>query len=544
MNEAFAKVRRRLAHRRAEAALGAQLARVEHYLSGVPARSDDLRPVLFFNTSTRIHRLSLNAAFSLLAAWGLRAQGEPVVHLVCHAGMSQCVLGALWGRPLDHPPCGACMAYSRKLFPAGRSQALDLDPAEVERADRSLVGLGLPDLQAWEDRGWEFGALCLPSMRWVLRRHHLQDDADTRALYRRFIASAASLAAQFDRLLERTAPRALVVFNGLSYPEAVAREAARRRGIPVITHEVGLRPYSAFFSHAEATFREVPLEPGARLTPEQDAELDDYLDARRKGQFSMAGIQFWPKIQDLPQELLPAASKRELVTIFTNVAFDTSQVHANTIYSDMFAWLDDLAGVMRDRSDIPFVIRAHPDEDRAGKASRESVANWVESAGVSELPNVVFLPPSEYVSSYELIHASRLVLVYSSSIGLEASIEGTPVLSAGRARYTQSPTVILPETRQDYHRTLDEMLKTGAVTWPEARTRAARAFLYTELFRASLDLSDFLEAYPEAPGMVLLRDFDPAALTQHPVIEVLRQGMIRGAAFLTHQAIQVHDGPP
>ncbi len=276
--------------------MGAQLARVEQYLSQVPVRTDDPHPVVFFNASTRIHRLSLNAAFSLLAAWGLRAQGEPVLHIVCHAGMSQCVLGALWGQPLDHPPCGRCTAYSRRLFPADRSQALDLDPAEVERADRSLVGRSLLDLQAWEDRGWKFGALCLPSMRWVLRRHHLQDDPETIALYRRFIASAASLAAQFDRLLERTTPKALVVFNGLSFPEAVAREAARRRGIPVVTHEVGLRPYSAFFSHQEATFREIPLEPDARLTPGQDAELDAYLDARRKGQFSMAGIQFWPKI--------------------------------------------------------------------------------------------------------------------------------------------------------------------------------------------------------------------------------------------------------
>ncbi len=220
------------------------------------------------------------------------------------------------------------------------------------------------------------------------------------------------------------------------------------------------------------------------------------------------------------------------MTVFTNVAFDTSQVHANTIYSDMFAWLDDLAGFMRDRSDILFVIRAHPDEDRVGKASRESVANWIELAGVSELPNVVFLPPSEYVSSYELIHASRLVLVYSSSIGLEASIEGTPVLLAGRARYTQSPTVILPETRQDYLRTLNEMLKTGAITWPEARTRAARVFFYTELFQASLDLSDFLEAIPQAPGMVLFRDFDPAALAQHPALQVVGRGLAENAAFM------------
>ena len=41
------------------------------------------QPVLFFNASTRLSRLSLNAAFSRLVAWSFELQGIPVVHFVC-----------------------------------------------------------------------------------------------------------------------------------------------------------------------------------------------------------------------------------------------------------------------------------------------------------------------------------------------------------------------------------------------------------------------------------------------------------------------------
>ncbi len=54
-------------------------------------------------------------------------------------------------------------------------------------------------------------------------------------------------------LLDETQPRAVIVFNGQFFPEATARYIAQKRGIRVITHEVGLQPASAFFTDGEAT---------------------------------------------------------------------------------------------------------------------------------------------------------------------------------------------------------------------------------------------------------------------------------------------------
>src|SRR5512139_397340 len=124
----------------------------------------------------------------------------------------------------------------------------------------------------------------------------------------------------------------------------------------------------------------------------------------------------------------------------------------------MFDWLDVTLEVIRLHPETLFVIRAHPDELRVRKASRETVAAWVEASGAAREPNVVFVGPNETLSSYELILKSKFVMVYNSTIGLEASIMGAAVLCAGRARFTQYPTVFFPQTAEEMKSRMEEFL--------------------------------------------------------------------------------------
>ncbi|MEW6566801.1 MAG: hypothetical protein AB1449_01260 [Chloroflexota bacterium] len=526
-------VRNRLLWRIADRKLQRQIARVETYLRKKGRWAEAERPVLFFNASTRIHRLSLNGAFSLLASWALRAQGVPVRYLVCQRGMEVCILGTSLKDYASPPPCVRCTRFSQVLFPADLVVPLEFDQGEAQAAGAALEGRSLQDLAEWSWKGLPLGELCLPGLRWALRRHHLPDDEPTRQLYRRYLRSAASLAARVEIVLDRLRPRALVVFNGLTYPEAVARRVARGKGIPVITHEVGLRPYSAFFSHEDATFREVEIPPEFELGPTEDAQLDRYLEDRKLGRFTMAGIRFWPEMRPLPdwlEERLRA--HRQMVPVFTNVVFDTSQVHANALFADMFEWLDDLREVIDWHPETLFVLRAHPDEDRPGKESRESVADWAARLGLGRCPNVAFFAPSEYVSSYELIQGAKFVMVYNSSVGLEASILGKPVLCAGRARYTQLPTVFFPSSREAYRGQLEAFLRDAVIDVPLEFATNARRFLFYELYRASLDLSSFLRPFPQAPGMVLFEAFDPHTLEAESNLAAICSGILAGGRLV------------
>lgn len=491
------------------------------------------KPVVFFNASTRLGHLSQNAAFSLLASWGLRLEGVPVLHFVCNAGMSRCVLGTNPDDATQAPPCAACMAQSRRMYAGAQAQGFGYQPDAALIA--RLQSLSVDDLLAVEYGGLPLGHLVLPSLRWALRRHDLADDEPTRILLREYILSANNVAREFAAFIDGRDLLAVVVFNGIMFPEAVARQIALQRGLRVITHEVGLQPLSAFFTAGEATAYPMEIPESFQLGEAENHRLDNYLSRRFKGDFSMAGIRFWQDIQALDEAFLAKAAQFDkLVPVFTNVIFDTSQVHANVLFTDMFAWLDHVAELIQTNPRTLFVIRAHPDEMRPGstKQSRQSVAEWVQVRGLLALPNVVFIPPTDYVDSYALIAKAHFVMLYNSSIGLEASIMGKPALCAGAARYTQYTTLYFPASLSEYKHQAEAFLAADKVPQPEAFVHEARRVLYFQLFKTSLPFERFVE--PTSMGYVNLQDFslDAVRASKNPALQAVYAGVVEGKPFL------------
>ncbi len=496
------------------------------------------RPAVLFNASSRLDGFSQNAAFTLLTGWGLQLAGFPVIHFVCRAGMSRCVLGTNPDDPMEAPPCQACVAQSKKLTASAEKRWFEFQPdPELASALKDLCFEGLTAFK-FGIRNSEFriplGSLVLPSLRWALRRHHLQDDESTRFLLREYIQSAYRVAVEFDALLSDVDPQAVVVFNGLQFPEAAARWVAQQRCIRVISHEVGFQPFSAFFSNGQVTAYPMQIPDDFELSPEQISLVDEQHNRRLQGDFTMAGITFWPQINGLDEDFLQFAERfDQIVPIFTNVIFDTSQVHANTIFPQMFAWLDLVLEIIRTHPETLFVIRAHPDEMRSGKQSRESVQQWVTANEVDRLPNVMFVPSDAPLSSYELIRRSKFVLVYNSSIGLEATLLDAPVLCGGKARYTQYPTVFLPHSPQAYREMAEQFFTAKNIEIPPEFARNAWRFLYYQFYRAALPLDRYIEAHP-TPGYVQLKRFSWRDLITEnsATMRVIVDGILNSSPFL------------
>jgi hypothetical protein len=490
-------------------------------------------PVIFFNASTAINRLSLNRAYSLLASWSLRLLGVPVVYFVCQHGMTYCILGTNRKNVQTLPPCDQCMRFSKRTYAHSRQRWFRY--AEDDELAELVGKLDVPALKQFEYHGVPLGRLVFPSICWSLRIYNLPEDEPTRYLYREYILSAWNVGQEFERLLEDVQPQSVVVFNGMFYPEAMARRLAQQRGIRVITHEVGMRPYTAFFTTGQATAYPITIPEDFDLSAEQNQRLDQYLEQRFQGNFSMAGVRFWPQMRGLDESILQRAAEfKQIVPVFTNVIFDTSQPHSNLIFPDMFSWLDCVVDTVHRHPETLFVLRAHPDEKRPGKASQESVSDWVERRGVRSLPNLVFFDSDEYVSSYELILRSKFVMVYNSSIGLEASIMGAAVLCAGKARYTQYPTVFFPPTSEAYLALLEEFLAAEKVEQAKEHKQHARRFLYYQLFCTSLQFDQFLEPHP-FPGFVRMRDFPWQQLLPEnsPTVKTIVEGLTQGGPFLS-----------
>jgi hypothetical protein len=200
----------------------------------------------------------------------------------------------------------------------------------------------------------------------------------------------------------------------------------------------------------------------------------------------------------------------------------------------MFAWLDLVLEKARQHPETLFVIRAHPDETRPGKAARESVAQWASQRAIQALPNIHFVDSREFFSSYELIQRSKFVMIYNSTIGLEAALMGAAVLCAGKARFTQLPTVFFPDSVEAYRRTLEEFLSAEQVKPPEAFRQNARRFLYYQLFKTSLPFDAFIEDDTVWPGFARLKAVDARSFApeNNPVMRILVEGILNGQPFM------------
>lgn len=494
--------------------------------------ADNQGPVIFFNASTRLQSMSQNAAYSLLASLGLRANGTPVHYFLCGEGLERCVLGSNRDDVFQSPPCELCMRQSRQVFSG--APITWLEPRKYPGLKADLLNLTLAQLIDFKKDGLSLGFWAVNSLRWVLRRQNLTEDEPTRMFMQAFILSGWNVYQQFLELIQKQKPQAVVVFNGMFYPEAAVRQCCLDQGIRVITHEVGIQPLTAFFTDGEATAYPLEIPADFALTDAMDGRLDDYLSRRFQGDFTMAGIRFWHQIDALDESLKNKITGFvKIVPVFTNVIFDTSQVHANTIFKDMFDWLDAVRQTAEANPDTLFIIRAHPDEGRKGKESRESVAAWVERTSTDQLPNVVFIDTDEMVSSYELIRLSHFVMVYNSTIGLEATLMGKIVLTAARARYTQVPTTVHPTSRQDYVRQLDVLLKSAPRTVPQEFIVNGRKFLYKQLFMSSLPFGDWLEPDKYWKGYVVLKKANAESLRlgNSGTISVIHEALLHQQPF-------------
>ena len=111
---------------------------------------------------------------------------------------------------------------------------------------------------------------------------------------------------------------------------------------------------------------------------------------------------------------------------------------------------------------------------------------------------------------------------------------GAAVLCAGKARFTQYPTVFFPQTVEEQIGTMQEFLDSENIEVPPEFKRNARRFLYYQLFRTSLPFGDFLEPSVRTT-QARLKSFDPSALVKSPAIRAVTAEVLDGGDFLLEE---------
>jgi len=273
------------------------------------------------------------------------------------------------------------------------------------------------------------------------------EEPDVRAhsdLINRYLRASALVFESACLLMRQYEPKSVLVFNGrLACARAVV-EAAQQFQISCLLHERG-----ATFQRYEIFDSEINHMPYMRQRirhawglagTDREALGRSFFDRRRNGD----GIGWTSFIGDQERGFIPprGANRRLVYFSSNNDEYATASEMAHTLFKSQRHAVCFLVEWVGQQTNVELVIRVHPGAQTRSLRERE----WWDSLDGA---NVKLIPSASKTDSYALAESADTVLTYNSSIGVEASFFGKPVILLGDTDYRGFGCAYEPETIED-----------------------------------------------------------------------------------------------
>ncbi len=362
--------------------------------------------------------------------------------------------------------------------------------AEVKLARQRIANVRtVRECERFVDDGLPLGKLVRISVGWFLARGSLPDTIAVQDTYRNFLVSGQVLHRAFAKLLDEVAPERVLCLNGTFFAEAILRYLGEAREIGVSTYEKGFMTDSVVVAAGNAA-ADLIIDPQAwaeaastPLTEEQREVLREYVDGRQRGERTLDN--FWPERVDnvgLVRDTLDLPPGRPLVALFSNIVWDSAVQGKDIGFGSLSDWVLATIDGFAERPDVDLVVRLHPAETRlVNHPTKERLADIITERYPTLPGNVRVVPPESRISSYTLMAEAALGLVYTSTVGLEMAVGGTPVVVAADTHYRGRSFTTDVDSPEEYWRAIDRLLSEG-VPAEEAEGRRALSERYAYLF--------------------------------------------------------------
>jgi hypothetical protein len=430
-----------------------------------------------------------------MIAQALRLRGADVHFVTCGGGLELCDrVNTYEGPPV---PCTTCTRYVHGSIDAHgfRRRAIrdyweNDDPADWPELDELSLG-ELLDV-VW--REIPLGRLVDIPVRWFLMRSRLDDEPLGPLTARRLLRSARRVVVGLERALDEVQPDVLVVLNGLFSGTILVHH-----GDPDCLLDV---------SDVWDVWRDEPL------TGEQETELAQYLNDRKMGRRTMD--MYWKRGTRFELADEPATAGR-LVTLFTNLTWDSAVLGQEVAFDSIHDWLVGAVEWAKAHSEHRLVLRIHPAEVKlAGKQTREPLAAFVKARYPVLPSNVTVLDPTDPTSSYVLMEAADVGLVFTSTVGLELALHGVPVIVAGQTHYRGKGFTVDVSSPEEFAAALDAAIADPQSAAPDADL--ARRYAYLFFFRAPIDAS-YVEEHVPGLARITVDNLDDLAPGHNPEVD-------------------------
>ena len=484
----------------------------------------------------------LHGLWEMTVLNGLRVRGAEVAYYLCDALSHRCDLFRF--APGDQD-CRACMDRSEGLaksmgFSPGWLGSV-LSPDDFARAERFAAAQPVGGFFEARDEDYEIGQWMRSSVHTYFREADLQqNDVHVADCCRAYLRAGLLYALACDRIMDAFAPDALVLFNARLVFVKVAAEVAAKRGVPYYSHERGWLPERlsvnrddipmsrAYFDAMWGLWGDIPLNRAELKT------INTVLRNREQGR-DLNWIAYSPPPEaasNLRTQLVIPEGRR-IWGLFTSSEDEVVSVpnYRHGAFSSQSEWVLRTLLLVQRRPDIHLVVRVHPNTggSRSGGMSRATL-HFFEVLKAHLPAGVTLVSPDDPVSTYDLMAAAEVGLVYISTCGLEMACRGKPVICASQAYYGASGVAETVQNPEHYDDLLDRLADTPPSLSGEAMQRAHR-FLHAAFFRADIPfpLVSMPNPYTGTLAYASLAELDPG---RDPGLDAVCRMILEGTPVL------------
>lgn len=160
--------------------------------------------------------------------------------------------------------------------------------------------------------------------------------------------------------------------------------------------------------------------------------------------------------KDQKKDLLPENfdSNKRNISIFNSSEDEffavSKEWDESVLYPNQYIALKTIFEHYKDDNTVHFYLRIHPNLKNVPWKSHTLLYQL-------EYPNVTIIPPSSPISSYALMDKSEKVIVFNSTMGLESTYWGKPVIALNRCTYSLLHQVYEPQNENEMYDMIDNV---------------------------------------------------------------------------------------
>jgi hypothetical protein len=295
-------------------------------------------------------------------------------------------------------------------------------------------------------------------------------------------------------LLDRHPQELLFVPGGICGTSGLWLRTGRLRGIRVSTYDSG--GYGVLLLAADGIACQLHDIPRAYAALRDETESTD----ERKLVIGYAEEEIGKRragTDKFSSQIKGASGKRPEyeggLLIALNSPWDSAALGLHAVFETTQDWIVQTVRYALEHSEAPVLVRQHPVE-------RLPIARSVDDTRAllhqhfCENPRLHFIGAEDPVNSYDLLEQVAAVVVYTSTVGVEAAAHGRPVITESTSYYANLGFVLKATTAQEYFGYLDDAIAGRRTVTPSMREAAQCCYYITQCcnwLQTSFTVPDF-----------------------------------------------------